>query len=422
MRVAVIAIGTRGDVQPMLALGRGLRARGHDVRMATEASYRDAVEAAGLTFHRMAGNSERFFAGPAGIRLRESFDHPREQFRRFWTSYVAPTVRPHLDEVPGACEGVDVAVCQPWLGVAQGMEECGVPTCLASVFPPPTLPTHEFPFCLSEHASEDLGSERNWRSWRRAALMLKVGHETIQRWRMETLGLPRQTFRESLMAISRLPYVLGYSPRLVPKPSEWPDTVSVTGYWFPDSAAGYQPPPELARFLDAGAPPVVIGYGSHVGRDPRRLTAAVLGALARTGDRGILITGWGGLQPQDLPPGVFVSRGVPYDWLLPRAKMLVHHGGSGTTGIAMTMGTPQVVTPFGYDQSFWGGRVHLAGLGPPPLPAATLTAETLAAALVAASDPAVVARAAAAGADVRRERGIEQAAAAIERIGRQRAA
>ncbi|MEZ5288652.1 MAG: glycosyltransferase [Vicinamibacterales bacterium] len=419
MRAAVIAIGSRGDIQPMLALATGLRRAGHEVVFASEESYRGAAAAHDLEFYRLSGNSERFFAGPAGIRFRESFDRPRAEFRRFWTSYIAPTVRPHLDEVPGACEGVDVAVCQPWLGVAPGMADTGVPACIASVFPPPTLPTHEFPFSLSEHAAGDQGPEGNWRTWRRAALMLRIGHETIQRWRIERLGLPAQTFRESLESIGRLPHVLGYSPLVVPKPAEWGPQIAVTGYWFADTAAGYTPPDDLARFLDAGEPPVVVGFGSHVGRDPGRLTTTVLDALARAGMRGILITAWGGLAVDELPDHVFVSRGVPYDWLLPRVKALVHHGGSGTTAIALRVGVPQVVTPFGYDQTFWGGRVHRLGVAPPPLQAATMTADELAGAMRRAATPEVARRAQEVGAMIRSERGIEQAVALIERVGRQ---
>lgn len=421
MRVAMVAIGTRGDVQPLLALATGLQRAGHQVTFATEASYERAARDAGLDYYSLRGNSERFFAGPAGIAFRESIDKPGPEFRRFWKSYIAPSVRPHLDEVRDPCERADLVVCQPWLGVGPALADLGVRTCVASVFPVPAFPTREFPFIFSVHAVPDLPPHVNWRSWRRAVSMLRAGHDLIQRWRVETLRLAPQSFRQSLEALARLPHILGYSPIVVPKAPEWPDHVTLTGYWFSEMAAGYAPAPDLERFLGGGDPPVVIGFGSHVGRDPARLTRTVLDALRLANRRAILITAWGGLKATELSDRVFVSTGIPYDWLLPRARALVHHGGSGTTAIALRMGTPQLVTPFGYDQTFWGGRIAMLGVAPPPLPPATMTADALAAAIDrVTTDGAIAQRARDVGAAIRAERGLENAVAVIEHVAAER--
>jgi sterol 3beta-glucosyltransferase len=419
MRVVTIAIGTRGDVQPMLALSSGLRRAGHDVVLATEAAYERAAMQANLRYHGLTGNSERFYAGAAGIAFRESIDKSPAEFRRFWTSYISPIVRPHLHEIVPPCADADMVVCQPWLGIGPALADLGIPACVASVFPVPVLPTRTFPFIFSERATPGLSPEANWRSWRRSVTMLRPAHELVQHWRADTLKLARQTFRESLEALNRLPHVLGYSPLIVPKAPEWPARVEVTGYWFAESAADYEPPADLLRFLAAGDPPVVIGFGSHVGRDPARLTRTILDALRIANYRGILITGWGGLDPGTLPEEVFASRGVPYDWLLPRVQALVHHGGAGTTAIALRMGTPQVITPFGYDQTFWGGRVALLGVGDFTAPARRVTAEELAAVIRRATgDEAIRQRAAEVGEAIRREHGVRNAVAAIERFGR----
>jgi sterol 3beta-glucosyltransferase len=200
----------------------------------------------------------------------------------------------------------------------------------------------------------------------------------------------------------------------VPRPADWPATVAVTGYWFLDEGADWQPPRALVDFLEAGPPPVFVGFGSMAGRDPDRLGRAVLAALARAGQRGVVVTGWGGLRVDDPPPGVFVAEAVPYDWLLPRVAAVVHHGGAGTIAAGLRAGKPTVVCPFVADQPFWGARVHALGAGPAPIPQRRLSAEALAGAIrVAVGDDGMRERAAALGAAIRGEDGVAAAVALL---------
>jgi UDP:flavonoid glycosyltransferase YjiC (YdhE family) len=422
MRVTVIAIGTRGDVQPMLVLAGALRAAGHQVRFATEVLYEPQAAALGLEFYRLSGNSEKFYSGRGGTVFRESLEKPVTEYARFWRAYVAPSARLHLRESVAPCEGAEVLVCQPWLGIGPSLSErFRIPAIITSVFPVPELPTAEFPFPLHAGARCDLPARDVLRSWRRAIPILHIGHDTVQHWRVEALGLRAQTFTENLHGTRTTPHVLGYSPLVVPKPSEWGEGAEVTGYWFLDGATPFRPSRELEEFLSAGEPPVVVGFGSHVGRNPARLTKAVVDALALAGRRGILISGWGGLKSAGLPADIFSAQAIPYDWLLPRSLALVHHGGSGTTAIALRMGSPQVITPFGWDQSFWGHRMAQLGVSPEPVSAKTLTAEQLAAAITqVTTHPVIRRRAAEIGEAIRRERGVENAVAAVERFARRR--
>jgi UDP:flavonoid glycosyltransferase YjiC (YdhE family) len=207
---------------------------------------------------------------------------------------------------------------------------------------------------------------------------------------------------------------------VVPKPSDWGDWVEVTGYWFLDSPTVYSAPPALELFLAAGEPPIVVGFGSHVARNPARLTEMVLEALALTGRRGILLTGWGGLRDVCLPKEVLAAADIPHDWLLPRALALVHHGGSGTTAIALKVGLPQVIVPFGWDQAFWAHRTAKLGVSSQPIPLAALTARQLAAAInEVTTQEDVRQRARQVGELIRSERGVEAGVTAIERFARQ---
>ena len=211
-----------------------------------------------------------------------------------------------------------------------------------------------------------------------------------------------------------LPVLYAFSPRVVPPPPDWTPDVHVTGYWFLDRP-DYAPPPELVRFLEAGPPPIYVGFGSMAGADPERTSVAVLEALERAEQRGVVATGWGGLTARAVPPHVLVTDAVPHDWLFPRVRAVVHHGGAGTTAAGLRAGKPTVICPFAVDQPFWGGRVAALDAGPKPIPAQRLTAETLADAIrLAACDPFYGQRAAEVGAAIGQEDGVGRAVEVIE--------
>jgi sterol 3beta-glucosyltransferase len=169
-----------------------------------------------------------------------------------------------------------------------------------------------------------------------------------------------------------------YSPNVIPHPRDWSDNVHITGYWFQDSQSVWKPSVELEYFLAQGESPVYVGFGSMAGRDPERLTALVLEALSKIGQRGVLATGWGGLNATNAPKTIFVLDSAPHGWLFPRMSAVVHHGGAGTTAEGLRAGVPTVIVPFIVDQRFWGERVHDLGVGVKPIQAKGLTAARLA--------------------------------------------
>ena len=182
------------------------------------------------------------------------------------------------------------------------------------------------------------------------------------------------------------PILYGFSPSVIPKPPDWGEYTHVTGFWsLPAPAPG---PAELVRFLEAGSPPVCISFGSVITRDAKRLTGLALEALARSGQRGVLVTGWGGLTGADLPEHIFAVESVPFHWLFPRVVAAVIHGGIGTTAAVMQAGIPAVVVPFTLDQSFWGERAYRLGVAPKPIPHRKLTAGNLAQAITKVVDDA----------------------------------
>jgi UDP:flavonoid glycosyltransferase YjiC (YdhE family) len=214
-----------------------------------------------------------------------------------------------------------------------------------------------------------------------------------------------------------MPVLYGFSPAVIPPPSDWGANTHVTGYWFVEEAGDWQAPAALLDFLGSGPAPVYIGFGSMSNRDPGETTELIVQALARAGQRAVLLSGWGGLQKENLPDSILMLDSVPHSWLFPRMSAVVHHGGASTTAAGLKAGVPSVIIPFMGDQPFWGQRVADLGAGPRPIPRKKLTVDNLAAAIrEAVTDETMRRRAAILGQQIQKEDGIEAAVAVIGQL------
>ena len=407
MRIAVVAMDTRGGIVPYVALGLGLRRAGHDVRMVAPADFAPLLAEAGLPMAPLSGSVEEVLRASTGATERGTMAS-----MRFAAREMKPRIHAWTRETLEACEGVDV-VTGGVGGMVVGLsvaEKLGKPFIETQVQPVGT-PTGAYPGVLVA-GPRWLGS-----------LGYRLGHELSEMalWmpfrgamasaRKEVLGL---TGRPS--AADGQPVLYGFSRHVVPVPAQGNRKRYVTGYWFLSSPPTWSPPPGLEAFLARGGPVVGIGFGSMVSGDPEAVTALVLGAVRSAGVRAVLVTGWGGLTSLPQADDVFVAEALPYDWLFPRVAAVVHHGGAGTTGLALQAGVPAIVVPFTVDQPFWGSRVAALGVGPTPIPRKRLTQERLADALRrTVADEAMRARAAALGAQIRAEDGVAEA---VEIFGR----
>lgn len=197
------------------------------------------------------------------------------------------------------------------------------------------------------------------------------------------------------------------SPSLIPKPKDWGNHISISGFYFLSLASNFTPEPALEEFLNAGPPPVYIGFGSIVVDDPNAMTKLIFDAVKKTGQRALVSKGWGGFGADALgiPDNVFMLGNVPHDWLFKRVSCVVHHGGAGTTAAGIALGRPTVVVPFFGDQPFWGAMIAKAGAGPKPVPSKQLTADNLAAEIMEALHPNSLSRAQELGARISSENG-----------------
>ena len=413
MRVTVLTVGSRGDVQPLFALAAGLTGAGHEVTFATHREFQSAAEALGLRFSVLEGNPREILQSPEGLAWLEAGSNPFRGTRRL-LDVARPIVRQLMADSEVACRDAEAIVFSPLASPGFHLAEAlRVPSFIASLVP----------FARSRQAPE-VGAPR----WRLGGIYNLITHvigeqagwqpfrKEINRWRTTSLDLPPMPLRGpfSNSRWRRQPRLFGYSPSLCPRPSDWPAHLHVTGYWFLERDASWTPPADLVRFIEDGDPPVFVGFGSMPDRDPESAYRMVRDSLLRVGRRGIVGRGWGGLA-SETTDDVFAIDDVPHDWLFPRMAAIVHHGGAGTTHTAVRAGRPNVIVPFFTDQPFWAHRVGSAGIAPPPIPRRHLSSDALARAIHSAlTDGSMAERARDFAARLTAETGVANAVDAFE--------
>lgn len=415
MRISIISLGSRGDVQPFIALAVGLQKTGrHEVRFAAPDNFESLAREYSLNFNPLGVDTQKML-GTIGIEPRRNI--------LLWLQKVLRAMKPVTERIAEntweACQEAEFIIYSMMgFGAYHVAEKLGVPCMMASPIPG-FAPTRAYPNPNGVFPSLALGGGYNRLTH---ILSYHLFHlftgPFINRWRKDKLQLPA-------IPISKYPYFRmgghpqhmfgSYSPLISPKPPDWGEHIHVCGYWFLDPPPGWHPPAQLISFLEAGAPPVYIGFGSMANRAPQKMAQLAQEALELSGHRGILAADWGGLDNVNLPDNIFALDSVPHAWLFPRMAAVVHHGGAGTTAAGLRAGIPSVLVPHMGDQPFWAERVRELGVAPQPIPRRKLNAERLATAITTATtDQNLRTRAAALGERIRTEDGVARAIEVIE--------
>ena len=414
MKITVFAAGSRGDIQPCVAFSKGLQEAGYRVRLAAPEDFANFVQQHDVDFYPLRGDVQQIMASDTGREFMETGGtNPIKSIQAVRTM-IGPVVKEMVEDAYAACRDVDAIIC---LGVFSAFgqsiaEALGIP--IIHLEPTPLLPTRAFP-APSWPIQRDWGGLHNYISGLAMLDVIWLWYRPFVNDFRKSLGLSAYTTARFYRALRSTPMLSAYSPSIIPHPADWPNSVHVTGYFFLDTQTDWQPSSELKTFLEAGDPPVYIGFGSMAGRNPEKLAILALEALAKSGQRGLLLTGWGGLRTELVPDNVFVLDAAPHNWLFPRMAAVVHHGGAGTTAEALRAGVPSVIVPFVLDQPFWGARIKALGLGPDPIPQKNLTADCLANAIrIAVSDSNMKQMANSYGTAIRAEDGIGNAIKIIQ--------
>ncbi|MEO0383586.1 MAG: glycosyltransferase [Pseudomonadota bacterium] len=417
-KILVLTYGSRGDVEPFIALANGLAQHGHAVTLSTAERYGDWVKTFGLAFEPLPddiidlmdtpdgkaaieGGSVVFERVAAGFRLaRKSGPLNEAQNVNAWR--VAQEVQP------------DLIVHHPKVIAAPHIAEAlDVPAVLA-LLQPMVVATHEFPPAGMPNLPIP-----GYNRFGYSLVNLSYGsfRKSINTFRKNTLKLPPVKRRSEVlfpngMGASKVLHAI--SPAVIPRPKDWPDDATMTGYWGLKSDEDYLPPDNLRRFLEAGPPPVYIGFGSMPVKDPQALQQTIIDALGKARVRGVISTGWARFDEIETDR-ILTIPSVPHSWLFPRMAAVVHHGGMGTTAQGFRAGVPCVICPFFGDQPYWAKISVSLGVGAPSVPRGKLSADTLSASIIAAvNGPSLRSNARSLAEQLKNEDGLMTAIAEIE--------
>nr|XP_043612642.1 sterol 3-beta-glucosyltransferase UGT80A2-like [Erigeron canadensis] len=369
LQIVMLIVGTRGDVQPFVAIGKRLQEYGHRVRLATHSNFKEFVKSSGLEFFPLGGDPKVL----AGYMVKNKGFLPSDpseiQIQRSQIKDIVFSLLPAcIDDDPDTDIpfNVDAIIANPpAYGHTHVAEALKVP--LHIFFTMPWTPTSEFPHPLSRVRQP----VANRLSYQIVDALIYMGmRDILNEFRKKKLKLRPETYLSaSYSSPQDLPYGYIWSPHLVPKPKDWGPHIDVVGFCFLDLASSYVPSDSLVKWLENGKKPIYIGFGSLPVQDPDGMTEIIVKALEITGQRGIINKGWGGLgNLAKSKDSVYLLDNVPHDWLFLQCAAVVHHGGAGTTAAGLKAACPTTVVPFFGDQPFWGRQVHARGVGPPPIP------------------------------------------------------
>ncbi|KAJ7176591.1 UDP-glucose,sterol transferase [Mycena filopes] len=395
LNIVIQVVGSRGDVQPFVALGNELQKHGHRVRLATHNVFEDFVIKSGLDFFPIGGDPAALMAymvknpglipNMKSLRFADIQDNRSmvaEMLDGCWRSCIEPDPVSHAPFVADA-----IIANPPSFAHVHCAQALGIPVHL--MFTMPWSGTRAFPHPLAniKHSQTEPGLA-NYMSYGVVEFLTWQGlGDVINKWR-RSIDLEPVPVTEGPGLVDKLnvPFSYCWSPALVAKPLDWASHIDVCGFFFRDPP-DYTPPADLEAFLRAGPPPVYIGFGSIVIDDPAQMSAILLAAIQATGVRAIISRGWSKLDGPALPNVLYIGD-CPHEWLFQHVSVVVHHGGAGTTACGLLNGRPTTIVPFFGDQPFWGGMVAACGAGPQPISHRALDAENLAQAIKFCLSPA----------------------------------
>ncbi|MEO5806668.1 glycosyltransferase [Devosia sp.] len=411
-RIALVTIGTQGDVQPYLALAISLKKRGYSVVLGASEEFEDMVTSYGIEFHSLGPSIQAFLQqsrfenamsqsmlinGPSLLRQGQQIVDTAA--RHAWTM----------------CQGADALILN--MNTSFGIdiaEALHIPAIMVAL--QPLNSTSEFPLCM--YYGADFGPAFNRLSYTAMTVQQIYYNLPRNKLRRELMGLDSRKNGGFFKNTDGTPLntLYAYSSMVSPRPRDWPKTAVVTGFWQLPDISDWQPSAAFQKFLSEGPAPVYIGFGS-MPFGAERNTQILKEAVKQWGGRAVVARGWGGINPNDLPDTIFAIEKAPHDKLFKYVSAVVHHGGAGTTSAGLHLGRPTFVVPQTVDQPYWGRRVYELGCGPKPVRLRKLTPEILAGALEDLSTSADYRRnAAALSEELQAEDGTDKAIKVIERV------
>jgi sterol 3beta-glucosyltransferase len=419
MKIAITTVGSRGDLQPFIALGLGLKAAGHEVLIVSAKNEAAFVKDYGLDFFALNVDIQKLMEGD-DVQEMAKGNNPL----KFIVSHLKGSKKMKAlmvatqAEIWEACQDMDVIIFHPGMPlgffIAKQLDKISV---MANPFP--VVGTSNYPSILF-YTMPRLGKAFNVFThfifqklfWALSKPAIKQFWSTSVKTKMDFSVSPIQQQIQSGM-----PVLNGYSELLFSHSKKWGKNICTTGSWLVETDKDFAALTALVQFIEKGEPPIYIGFGSMKDVDSFNVTLKMIAeALAITKQRAVVALGWSRLNNNEsIPENIFLIESIPHSWLFPKMKMVIHHGGAGTTAAGLTAGKPTIIIPHNADQPAWGLRVYELGVGAKPIKKTKLTSGKLAAAISYALQPAIIANAEKLGVEFRKENGVEKAVDVINK-------
>jgi UDP:flavonoid glycosyltransferase YjiC (YdhE family) len=359
MKITILTYGSRGDVQPFVALARGLQNAGHIVRLAAPHRFENFVTQHKINFIPLAGDPEKM-----SVYLNNAGENPIGMIKSM-ADYVYAIAEPVARAAFAACDDADLIIHSFLFttGAHSLARAKNIPDVSIQTFPM-FAPTRAFPNVAMSNIPA--GALSYFSHWMSSQIFWHFGNMGFRRLRSKAPDLVRLKLRFPFDSSNAdpSPLIFAYSPSVIPRPSDWTDKhIHISGYFFLDTDPTYQPPQAQIDFLNAGDAPICVTFGSMINRDAEQIDRIVRETLIKMNRRGIILTGWGGRKQDRHDDRLLYLESAPHDWLFPRCDMIIHHGGAGTTGAGLRSGTPAIIVPHAGDQFFWAKRAFALGVG-----------------------------------------------------------
>ncbi len=418
MKIAITTVGTRGDLQPYIALGLGLKRSGHDVLLVSAKNEESFVRGYGLAFYPLDVDIQKMMEGGEVKEMAKGSNPLKFIVGHLKSSKSLKALMVTTQaEIWKACETADLIIFHPGmpLGFFQAKEQ-NKKAILATPFP--VVSTKKYPSILF-YSLPKFGRYYNLLThfifdkvfWALAKSPIKTFWiDKIKSKTDFSISPLQQQINSGQLVLN------GYSELLFEHPKDWPHNIHTTGSWIIETEPDFLPPQELENFINNGKPPVYIGFGSMKDIDSFSQTVAlIIDAVRVTKQRAVVGLGWNKNDyKENLPDNLFLVESIPHTWLFPKMKMVIHHGGAGTTATGLRAGKPTIIIPHNADQPAWGQRVFELGVGSKPIKKSKLTANKLAEAILYCQSPNIIANAQRLGQELKNENGVQKAVQLID--------
>jgi len=415
MKVTFLTLGSRGDVQPYVALSKELIKNGHEALICTGETFKSFIEENGVGFHKAASDLMAIMESEEGRKVFNGGNYNIFKMLKFSKEIIKPLYRKSMDDFLEASKGSDMIIYHPKaLGAVDIADYLNIPCiCMSPV--PIMYPITEFPnFAISSKGN--FGPFINKLTYKAISFSESSFIGDINDFRRELLNLPQRKTGELTFKLKdkNIPIIYPISPFLFQEVKSWKDRVFLSGFFFL-SLNEEKLDERLEHFLKSGDKPIVISFSSMPLKNPTLFKEKLVKAIKETNNRAVILTGTSGMKFED-ESDIFAVEKAPHRLIFRRAKGIIHHGGVGTMAEALISGAPQLIMPFTVDQPFWANRLYIKGYSIKPLREKDLKITDLANALKEMENKKYIDNAKNIKTIIEAEKGLEKAVKYIEEV------